>query len=96
MRKTMARTLISTTLLAASSLYIGGAFAESMRPPQGGDYSRDGQWVRMYGPEGSWAPAPHRYEFTSGKLTHTDSLDHEQRRTADERRPAPNHLAPID
>jgi hypothetical protein len=96
MRKTMARTLISTTLLAASSLYISGAFAETMTPPRGGELSRDGQWVRMYGPEGSWAPAPHRLEFTGGKLAHTDSLDHEPRRTTSERRSAPDFLAPID
>ena len=96
MRKTMTRTIISATLLAASSLYFGGAFAETMKTPRAGEYSPDGQWVQMYGPEGGWVPAPHRVELTGGKLTHTDSLDHDQLRTVDERRTAPDHQAPVD
>lgn len=104
MRKTITRAIVSATLLASSSLYIGTALAGTTQPPQAGDYSPDGQWVKMHGPEGDWAPAPHRYDFRNGKLSHSDSLDHQQRTasadnksfTPNRRDFTPRQFGPID
>ena len=96
MSKTMTKTITSVALLAAGSLYMGGAVAQGIIPAQAGEYSADRQWIRMPDPERDWAVAPHQYEFKGGKLTHVDSLDHEQPRPAFERRSTQNRPASTD
>jgi len=71
----MRKTATSATLLFASCLLLGNAFADAPRQPMYGDMSPDGQYVYR-GLETGWELAPHRYERKGGRWVHTDSLDH--------------------
>ncbi len=71
----MRKTATSATLLFATCLLLGNAFADAPRQPIDGDKSPDGQYVYR-GLETGWELALHTYERQGGRWVHTDALDH--------------------